>query len=169
MVHHSAGGVHPCALGHHWRPDIAPHKATTKGEEGKTLFFVCYNPICGHRWREWHCYKLDRLMCSSRSRRSSLRGDASAPPPPPAPAATTLFSSPPPRHRPSGPPESWLAARIVAVGLLLPQNSVGWGTRLAPMVEEAGSGEGTPAASCQPLQGVEGRRDGHRRTVGNVE
>ncbi|EFH44376.1 hypothetical protein ARALYDRAFT_915072 [Arabidopsis lyrata subsp. lyrata] len=27
-------------------------EATAKGEEGMTLFFVCYNPNCSHRWRE---------------------------------------------------------------------------------------------------------------------
>ncbi|XP_074341053.1 DNA-directed RNA polymerases II, IV and V subunit 9B-like [Apium graveolens] len=27
-------------------------QATAKGEEGMTLFFVCCNPNCGHRWRD---------------------------------------------------------------------------------------------------------------------
>ncbi|KAK9182213.1 hypothetical protein WN944_025356 [Citrus x changshan-huyou] len=27
-------------------------QATSRGEEGMTLFFVCCNPNCGHRWRE---------------------------------------------------------------------------------------------------------------------
>ncbi|KAG2315252.1 hypothetical protein Bca52824_018374 [Brassica carinata] len=27
-------------------------QATARGEEGMTLFFVCCNPNCGHRWRE---------------------------------------------------------------------------------------------------------------------
>ncbi|KAL6622420.1 hypothetical protein ACP70R_032299 [Stipagrostis hirtigluma subsp. patula] len=27
-------------------------QATARGEEGMTLFFVCCNPSCGHRWRE---------------------------------------------------------------------------------------------------------------------
>ncbi|KAL5204331.1 hypothetical protein ABZP36_009202 [Zizania latifolia] len=27
-------------------------QATARGEEGMTLFFVCCNPTCGHRWRE---------------------------------------------------------------------------------------------------------------------
>uniref|UniRef100_A0A804JSK4 TFIIS-type domain-containing protein n=1 Tax=Musa acuminata subsp. malaccensis TaxID=214687 RepID=A0A804JSK4_MUSAM len=26
--------------------------ATTRGEEGMTLFFVCCNPSCGYRWRD---------------------------------------------------------------------------------------------------------------------
>nr|XP_023895409.1 DNA-directed RNA polymerases II, IV and V subunit 9A [Quercus suber] len=26
--------------------------ATARGEEGMTLFFVCCNPNCGHRWRD---------------------------------------------------------------------------------------------------------------------
>lgn len=28
-------------------------QATARGEEGMTLFFVCCNPNCGHRWRDW--------------------------------------------------------------------------------------------------------------------
>ena len=24
----------------------------SRGEEGMMLFFVCYNPNCGHRWRD---------------------------------------------------------------------------------------------------------------------
>ncbi|TVU23579.1 hypothetical protein EJB05_25953, partial [Eragrostis curvula] len=28
------------------------HQATARGEEGMTLFFVCANPSCGHRWRD---------------------------------------------------------------------------------------------------------------------
>ncbi|KAJ1255337.1 hypothetical protein BS78_K263600 [Paspalum vaginatum] len=28
------------------------YQATGRGEEGMTLFFVCCNPNCGHRWRE---------------------------------------------------------------------------------------------------------------------
>ena len=28
-------------------------QATTKGEEGMILFFVCCNPNYGHRWRDW--------------------------------------------------------------------------------------------------------------------
>ncbi|GAA0184425.1 hypothetical protein Leryth_025380 [Lithospermum erythrorhizon] len=27
-------------------------QATARGEEGMTLFFVCCNPSCGHRWRD---------------------------------------------------------------------------------------------------------------------
>ncbi|XP_021835002.1 DNA-directed RNA polymerases II, IV and V subunit 9B isoform X3 [Spinacia oleracea] len=27
-------------------------QATSRGEEGMTLFFVCCNPSCGHRWRD---------------------------------------------------------------------------------------------------------------------
>ncbi|CAL9086667.1 unnamed protein product [Musa textilis] len=27
-------------------------QAASRGEEGMTLFFVCCNPSCGHRWRE---------------------------------------------------------------------------------------------------------------------
>ncbi|EXB55730.1 DNA-directed RNA polymerase II subunit [Morus notabilis] len=27
-------------------------QATARGEEGMTLFFVCCNPNCGHRWRD---------------------------------------------------------------------------------------------------------------------
>ncbi|KAL6970237.1 DNA-directed RNA polymerases II, IV and V subunit 9A, partial [Sarracenia purpurea var. burkii] len=27
-------------------------QATVRGEEGMTLFFVCCNPNCGHRWRD---------------------------------------------------------------------------------------------------------------------
>ncbi|XP_071703461.1 DNA-directed RNA polymerases II, IV and V subunit 9B [Rutidosis leptorrhynchoides] len=27
-------------------------QATAKGEEGMSLFFVCCNPSCGHRWRD---------------------------------------------------------------------------------------------------------------------
>ncbi|GMH19915.1 hypothetical protein Nepgr_021756 [Nepenthes gracilis] len=27
-------------------------QATSRGEEGMTLFFVCCNPNCGHRWRD---------------------------------------------------------------------------------------------------------------------
>ncbi|KAF7827671.1 DNA-directed RNA polymerases II, IV and V subunit 9A [Senna tora] len=27
-------------------------QTTVKGEEGATLFFVCCNPNCGHRWRD---------------------------------------------------------------------------------------------------------------------
>ncbi|KAH7533804.1 hypothetical protein FEM48_Zijuj04G0170600 [Ziziphus jujuba var. spinosa] len=27
-------------------------EATARGEEGMTLFFVCCNPNCGHRWRD---------------------------------------------------------------------------------------------------------------------
>lgn len=29
------------------------YQATARGEEGMTLFFVCCNPNCGTRWREW--------------------------------------------------------------------------------------------------------------------
>ncbi|XWS14175.1 hypothetical protein CRYUN_Cryun36dG0100900 [Craigia yunnanensis] len=27
-------------------------QATARGEEGMTLFYVCCNPNCGHRWRD---------------------------------------------------------------------------------------------------------------------
>lgn len=30
-------------------------QATARGEEGMTLFFVCCNPNCGFRWRDWLC------------------------------------------------------------------------------------------------------------------
>jgi len=29
-------------------------QATARGEEGMTLFFVCCNPNCGYRWRDWN-------------------------------------------------------------------------------------------------------------------
>lgn len=37
-------------------------QATARGEEGMTLFFVCCNPNCGHRWRDW-CGKQDPGFC----------------------------------------------------------------------------------------------------------
>ncbi|URD96878.1 hypothetical protein MUK42_29713 [Musa troglodytarum] len=33
-------------------PEAAFFQAASRGEEGMTLFFVCCNPSCGHRWRE---------------------------------------------------------------------------------------------------------------------
>ncbi|XP_048235197.1 DNA-directed RNA polymerases II, IV and V subunit 9A isoform X1 [Ricinus communis] len=33
-------------------PEAVFFQATARGEEGMTLFFVCCNPICGHRWRD---------------------------------------------------------------------------------------------------------------------
>ncbi|XP_008797455.2 DNA-directed RNA polymerases II, IV and V subunit 9A-like [Phoenix dactylifera] len=39
-----------CALCNH--QEAVFFQATTRGEEGMTLFFVCCNPSCGHRWRD---------------------------------------------------------------------------------------------------------------------
>ncbi|XP_078160582.1 DNA-directed RNA polymerases II, IV and V subunit 9A-like [Carex rostrata] len=39
-----------CALCGH--PEAVFFQATTRGEEAMTLFFVCCNPSCGHRWRD---------------------------------------------------------------------------------------------------------------------
>ncbi|OAY71387.1 DNA-directed RNA polymerases II, IV and V subunit 9A, partial [Ananas comosus] len=39
-----------CANCNH--PEAAFFQATAKGEEGMTLFFMCCNPSCGHRWRD---------------------------------------------------------------------------------------------------------------------
>ncbi|KAF9677229.1 hypothetical protein SADUNF_Sadunf08G0086200 [Salix dunnii] len=33
-------------------PEAVFFQATSRGEEGMTLFFVCCNPNCGHRWRD---------------------------------------------------------------------------------------------------------------------
>ncbi|CAH9055119.1 unnamed protein product [Cuscuta europaea] len=40
----------PCVRCHH--PEAIFFQATSKGEEGMALFFVCCNPTCGHRWRD---------------------------------------------------------------------------------------------------------------------
>jgi DNA-directed RNA polymerase II subunit RPB9 len=46
------------SVGSESRPDLTATmfgslaQATARGEEGMTLFFVCCNPSCGHRWRE---------------------------------------------------------------------------------------------------------------------
>lgn len=37
-------------------------QATLRGEEGMTLLFVCCNPNCGHRWRDW--WFLDSNICA---------------------------------------------------------------------------------------------------------
>ncbi|KAL0903175.1 hypothetical protein M5K25_027532 [Dendrobium thyrsiflorum] len=37
------------ACGH---PEVVFLQATTGGDEGMTLIFVCCNPNCDHRWRE---------------------------------------------------------------------------------------------------------------------
>ncbi|THU61406.1 hypothetical protein C4D60_Mb07t22950 [Musa balbisiana] len=39
-----------CAVCNH--PEAVFFQATTRGEEGMTLFFVCCNPSCGYRWRD---------------------------------------------------------------------------------------------------------------------
>ncbi|KAI3980715.1 hypothetical protein MKX01_025280 [Papaver californicum] len=39
-----------CALCNHG--EAVFFQATARGEEGMTLFFVCCNPNCGHRWRD---------------------------------------------------------------------------------------------------------------------
>ncbi|KAJ1276753.1 hypothetical protein BS78_05G239000 [Paspalum vaginatum] len=41
--------VHCAACGH---GEAVFYQATGRGEEGMTLFFVCCNPNCGHRWRD---------------------------------------------------------------------------------------------------------------------
>ncbi|KAL5198583.1 hypothetical protein ABZP36_002095 [Zizania latifolia] len=33
-------------------PEAAFFQAPTKGERNLTLFFICCNPSCGHRWRD---------------------------------------------------------------------------------------------------------------------
>ncbi|XP_074577878.1 DNA-directed RNA polymerases II, IV and V subunit 9A-like [Curcuma longa] len=33
-------------------PEVVFFQAAARGEEGMTLFFVCCNANCGHRWRE---------------------------------------------------------------------------------------------------------------------
>uniref|UniRef100_A0A0E0LNB2 DNA-directed RNA polymerase subunit n=1 Tax=Oryza punctata TaxID=4537 RepID=A0A0E0LNB2_ORYPU len=33
-------------------PEAAFFQAPTKGERGLTLYFICCNPSCGHRWRD---------------------------------------------------------------------------------------------------------------------
>ncbi|KAH0459300.1 hypothetical protein IEQ34_012114 [Dendrobium chrysotoxum] len=33
-------------------PEAVFFQAAARGEEGMTLFFVCCNPNCGHRWRD---------------------------------------------------------------------------------------------------------------------
>ncbi|KAJ0980596.1 hypothetical protein J5N97_008851 [Dioscorea zingiberensis] len=39
-----------CSVCNH--PEAVFFQATARGEEGMTLFFVCCNPSCGHRWRD---------------------------------------------------------------------------------------------------------------------
>ncbi|MQL81107.1 hypothetical protein Taro_013564 [Colocasia esculenta] len=39
-----------CAKCNH--PEAVFFQAAARGEEGMTLFFVCCNPSCGHRWRD---------------------------------------------------------------------------------------------------------------------
>ncbi|OAY73342.1 DNA-directed RNA polymerases II, IV and V subunit 9A-like [Ananas comosus] len=41
--------VRCAACGH---PEAVFFQAPSRGEEGMTLFFVCCNPNCGHRWRD---------------------------------------------------------------------------------------------------------------------
>ncbi|XP_008796106.1 DNA-directed RNA polymerases II, IV and V subunit 9A-like [Phoenix dactylifera] len=33
-------------------PEAVFFQASSRGEEGMTLFFVCCNPACGYRWRD---------------------------------------------------------------------------------------------------------------------
>ncbi|KAB5538357.1 hypothetical protein DKX38_015890 [Salix brachista] len=39
-----------CTVCNH--PEAVFFQATSRGEEVMTLFFVCCNPNCGHRWRD---------------------------------------------------------------------------------------------------------------------